>query len=90
MELQRLQRDIALLESELNHFKREKEIVDQEYNRRKNQLLELSRMATTSERHTELIRQMVELGSRWRQAVFNLNDKIYVRTQELNCKKRQL
>jgi hypothetical protein len=85
-----LLRDIANLESELNLLKRELEIVNQEYNRRKTQLLELTNIATTGERRTELIRQMVDLSSHWRQETWKINDKINLRTYALNTKKNKL
>jgi hypothetical protein len=82
-------REIFELESDLNCLQREKEILDTEFNRRKDELLQLSRNATTGERHTELIRQMVELKSQY----FRQNDKIktqiYYTTHALNRKKSE-
>ncbi len=90
MENLRKIQEINIIENELTSLKREKEIIDCQYNRRKSELLELSKMATTGERHTELIRQMVDLSSQWRQECFRLNYKINVRTEALNSKKRSL
>jgi hypothetical protein len=81
-------REITLLETELNLLRRQKEVIDQEYERKKVHLLELTKVATTGTQHTELIRQMVELSSQWRQESFKINDKIYVRTQALNSKRQ--
>jgi hypothetical protein len=85
-----LLRDIAMIEAELNLLKRELQIVNQNYNVKKSQLLQLTRITTTGERHTELIRQMVDLSSHWRQETWRLNEKINVRTLALNSKKCQL
>jgi hypothetical protein len=85
-----MNREIAELESELNCLKREKEVLEQNSERRRNQLLIQSRMATSGAQHTELIRQMVELNSQSRQEHMKINAKIYFATNALNAKKRQM
>ena len=84
-----MEREIAMLESEINCLKREKEIMEQEYQRRRDQLLQQSRQVPTGERAAELIRQMVELNSKWRQDNDRMSSKIYCATAALNTKKRQ-
>jgi hypothetical protein len=86
-ELRRLQ-EIANLESELNCLNREKEVKEQQYERKRQELLQLSSVAITGQRHTELIRQMVELNSQWRRDSDKLNTQIFYTTHALNRKKR--
>jgi hypothetical protein len=85
-----MNREIAELESELNCLKREKEVMEQNFERRRNQLLQQTRMATTGEQHTQLIRQMVELNSQCRQEHMKMNAKIFFATNALNAKRRQM
>jgi hypothetical protein len=84
-----MDRQIALLESDLNCLKREKEVLEEQYNRRRQQLLEHSMRAITGERHTQLIREMVELSSQFRQESWRLNAKITFAMQALNKQKRE-
>jgi hypothetical protein len=83
-----MNREIALLESDLNCLKRELEIKQEQYNRRKQQLVDQSMNAITGERHTELIRQMVELHSQFHQETIRMNARIYSTTVALSIKKR--
>jgi hypothetical protein len=84
-----MEREIALLESDVNYLKREKEVMEQNYNRRKQQLLDQSMSAITGERHTQLIREMVELNSQFRQETWKINAKITFALQALNRKRRE-
>jgi hypothetical protein len=84
-----MDREIALLESDVNCLKREKEVMEQQYNWRKQLLLDQSMNAITGERHTQLIREMVELNSRFRQESWRLNAKITFALQALNRKKQE-
>ncbi len=90
MEKLRQLRDIAELESNLNCYLREKEVLDQNYNMRKEQLVQLSERAPSFERGTELIREMMTLNSEWRRASDRLNNQIYYTRQIINSKKQQL
>ena len=81
-------REIANLESELNCLRREKEVLEQNYNRRKQELLQLSMAAITGERHTELIREMVILNSGFRRESDKLSNQIYYTTNALNARRR--
>jgi hypothetical protein len=83
-----MNRDLLNLESEVNCLKREKEIMDQQFNARKQQLLQMSSTAISGERHTELIRQMVELGSQHRRDSDKINTKIMFAIHDLNVMKR--
>jgi hypothetical protein len=84
-----MNREILNLESEVNCLKREKEVLEQQYNNKKLQLLQLSSQAITGERHTELIRQMVDLGSQYRRESDRLNTKLRFAMHDLNRKKNQ-
>jgi hypothetical protein len=84
-----MDRQIALLESDVNCFKREREVLEEQYNRRRQLLLDQSMNAITGERHTQLIREMVELSSQFRQECWKLDAKIRFALQALNNKKRE-
>jgi hypothetical protein len=84
-----MDRQIALLESDLNCLKREREVLEEQYNRRKQNLLDQSLNAITGERHTQLIRQMVELSSQFRQELWRINAKITYAQLALSNKKRE-
>ncbi len=83
-------REIAELETNLNGYLREKEVLDQNYNTRKDQLIQLSQRAPSFERGTELIREMMTLNSEWRRASDKLNNQIYYTRQIINSKKLHL
>jgi len=84
-----MERQVALLESDLNCLKREREVMDQNYNRRKHHLLAQSTMAINEQRRSELICQITVLDNEWRQETIRMNSKIYFAIQELNNKRRQ-
>jgi hypothetical protein len=84
-----MERQIAILESDINCLKREKEVEEQNYNRRKQFLLAQSMMAISEQRRREFFRQLMELDQQWREENNKMNLKIYLATQALNDKKRQ-
>ena len=90
MDLRQKLREIAELETNLNGYLREKEVLDQNYNTRKEQLVQLSERTPSFERGTELIREMMILNSEWRRASDRLNNQIYYTRQIINSKKQQL
>jgi len=90
MDLRQKLREIAELETNLNGYLREKEVLDQNYNTRKDQLIQLSQRAPSFERGTELIREMMTLNSEWRRASDKLNNQIYYTRQIINSKKLHL
>ena len=83
-------REIAELETNLNGYLREKEVLDQNYNTRKDQLIQLSQRAPSFEQGTELIREMMTLNSEWRRASDRLNNQIYYTREIINSKRRHL
>jgi hypothetical protein len=85
-----MDRQLALLESDVNCFKREKEVMEQNFNRRRQQLLDQSMHAVIVQQHNELIRQLMELNNQHQQDLLRINSKIYNAIVALNNKKRQL
>jgi len=62
-----MDRELAILESDLNCLKREREVMEQNFERRKQQLLHQSMSAVSQERHGELVRQLIELNNQLQQ-----------------------
>jgi hypothetical protein len=89
MDQMRRLREIANLESELNCLQREKEVKLQQYETKRRELLQQSSVAITGERHTELIRQMIEINSQWRRDSDRLNTQILYTNHALNKKRSQ-
>jgi len=62
-----MDRELAILESDLNCLKREREVMEQNFERRKQQLLHQSMSAVSQKRHGELVRQLIELNNQLQQ-----------------------
>lgn len=85
-----MDREIALLESDLNCLLREKEVTEQQFNTRRQQLLQLTmNVPPTSQRATELIMQMVQLNSECRRELDKITSQIFFTRHALNRRRSQ-
>ena len=85
---QEKQREIARLESELNCLKREREVLDNECERRRCQLTDQMKMSTTAERSLSFVNQILHLNNEHFRNKEIINRRIY-ETRQAYFKKLQ-
>jgi hypothetical protein len=85
-------REIARLESDLNYFKREKEVMEQQFDRKRQQILDQLKVPSADkpeDKARDMVISMTNLNMEYRRECEKINTKINTAQQELARKKLQ-